>query len=102
MAQSNKTRKYSIRSCGLNLEEIPFLDTLYTLTYLALFFGCMSLLVKGEFKPLLRLAGYGLVVLALEVVTIGWLLNHWPFGKLIERYVTHALMLIPYLIKEYF
>lgn len=84
------------------MKPIPFLDILYTLTYIALFFGCLSLLFKGEFKPFLRLAGYGLGVLALQILVIGWLLYRWPLGKLFERYVTHALLLIPYLIKEYF
>ena len=84
------------------MNEIPFLDILYTLTYLALIAGCVSLLMKGEFKPFIRLAGYGLGVLAVEIIVVGWMLNHWSFGKLIERYVTHGFLLIPYLIKEYF
>ncbi len=84
------------------MNSIPFLDILYTLTALALIFGCLSLLFKGEFKPFLRLAGYGIAVCAVELILIGWLLYHWPFGKLIERYITHGFMLLPYLIKEYF
>jgi len=93
-------RSFIIRES--NLKPIPFLDILYTLTYIALTFGCLSLLFKGEIKPFLRLAGYGAVVLALELLIIAWLIYSWPFGKIIERYITHGLMLIPYLIKEYF
>ncbi len=84
------------------MTPIPFLDILYTLTSLALIFGCLSLLLKGDMKPFLRLAGYGAIVCALELIILGWLIYSWPFGKLIERYVTHGFMLVPYLIKEYF
>jgi hypothetical protein len=82
--------------------SIPFLDILYTLTALALFFGSLSELVKGNFKFFLKLFGAGIVILALELIVIGWLIYHWSFAALLKRYVTEGIMLIPYLIREYF
>lgn len=84
------------------MRPIPFLDILYTLTALALIFGCASLLFKGEFKPFARLAGYGVGILLLELLVIGLLIYHWSFSALMKRYVFEGFMLIPYLIKEYF
>jgi len=84
------------------MTSIPFLDILYVVTCLATIFGTITELFRKRPKDAGKVLIVGVLAAALEVVIIGFIIYHWPWDKLILRYITHGNDLIPYLIHEYF
>jgi len=82
--------------------SIPILDILYTVTCLAAAVGALLELIRRHPMTALKVLIVGVVAAALELVIIGYVIYHWPFDKLIFRYVKHGTDLLPYLIHEYF
>jgi len=84
------------------METIPFLDILFTITYLATALGALTELIRRRPMNALKVLVVGIIALALELLIVGKIMNHWQFDKLIFRYIKHGTELVPYLIHEYF